>query len=66
MSRVDGDCAGSDAHALMSWHVVPTAVPRDTVSTPSLSVPASTAFAKACASFCNATHLIWQAVAIPY
>eukprot|EP00965_Chrysotila_dentata_P119685 3957049-Pleurochrysis_carterae.AAC.1 len=64
MSRVDGGCAGRDSHAL-SWHILPTAVPRDT-STPSLSVPTSTAFAKACASFRNATHLTSQAVATPY
>eukprot|EP00965_Chrysotila_dentata_P123940 4096619-Pleurochrysis_carterae.AAC.3 len=65
LSLVDGDCAGSDAHAL-SWHVAPTVVPRDTVSTPSLSVPISTAFTKACTSLCNATHLTSQVVAIPY
>eukprot|EP00965_Chrysotila_dentata_P182764 6035060-Pleurochrysis_carterae.AAC.1 len=49
MSRVEGDCAGRNSHAL-TWHVAPTAVPRDTFSTPSLAVPASTAFAEACAS----------------
>eukprot|EP00965_Chrysotila_dentata_P066161 2190122-Pleurochrysis_carterae.AAC.1 len=56
MNRVEGDRAGSDAHA-RSWHVAPKAVPRDTVSTPSLSVPTSTAFAKACASLRHAPHL---------
>eukprot|EP00965_Chrysotila_dentata_P099957 3302624-Pleurochrysis_carterae.AAC.2 len=62
MRRVDRDCAGSDAPG----HVAPTAIPRDTVSRPSFSVPTSTAFVKACASFCNATHLTSQAVAMPY
>eukprot|EP00965_Chrysotila_dentata_P121289 4010307-Pleurochrysis_carterae.AAC.1 len=60
MSRVEGDRAGGEAHAL-PWHVAPTAVPRDTVSTPSLSVPTSTAFSKACAALCDATHLTTQA-----
>eukprot|EP00965_Chrysotila_dentata_P084145 2778035-Pleurochrysis_carterae.AAC.1 len=61
MSRVEGDCAGRDAHAL-AWHVAPTAVPRDTLSAPSLVVPTSTAFAKACAHLCDATHLSPQSV----
>eukprot|EP00965_Chrysotila_dentata_P079702 2628617-Pleurochrysis_carterae.AAC.1 len=64
MSRVEGDCAaGRDSHAL-TWHVEPTAVPRNTFSQPSLAVPASTAFAKACASLCDATHLNSHLVAI--
>eukprot|EP00965_Chrysotila_dentata_P104802 3461372-Pleurochrysis_carterae.AAC.1 len=65
MSRVEGDCAGRDSHAL-TWHVAPTAVPRDKFSTPSLAVPASTAFVKACASLCDATHLTSHSVAVPY
>eukprot|EP00965_Chrysotila_dentata_P056111 1859817-Pleurochrysis_carterae.AAC.1 len=65
MSRVEGDCAGRDSHAL-TWHVASTAVPKDTFSTPSLAVPASTAFAKACASLCDTTHLTSHLVAVPY
>eukprot|EP00965_Chrysotila_dentata_P248180 6208199-Pleurochrysis_carterae.AAC.1 len=34
MNRVEGDCAGRDSHAL-TWHMEPTAVPRDTFSQPS-------------------------------
>eukprot|EP00965_Chrysotila_dentata_P099917 3301033-Pleurochrysis_carterae.AAC.1 len=65
MNRVEGDCAGRDSHAL-TWHIEPTAVPRDTFSQPSLAVPASTAFAKACASLCDATHLTSHLLAVPY
>eukprot|EP00965_Chrysotila_dentata_P260928 6214082-Pleurochrysis_carterae.AAC.1 len=65
MSRVEGDCAGSHAHAL-AWHVAPTAVPRDTFSAPSLVVPTSTAFAKACAHLCDATHPSPRSVVVSY
>eukprot|EP00965_Chrysotila_dentata_P178223 5886401-Pleurochrysis_carterae.AAC.1 len=65
MSRVDGECAGRDACAL-AWHAAPTAVPRDTFSTPSFVVPTSTAFAKACAHLCDAVHLSPQSVVVPY
>eukprot|EP00965_Chrysotila_dentata_P156729 5178313-Pleurochrysis_carterae.AAC.1 len=63
MSRVEGDCAGRDSHAL-NLHVEPTAVPRDTISQPSLAVPTSTAFATACVSLCDATHLTSHLVAM--
>eukprot|EP00965_Chrysotila_dentata_P013193 435360-Pleurochrysis_carterae.AAC.1 len=61
MSCVEGDCCGRDAHALVR-HVAPKAVPRDTLSAPSVVVPTSTAFAKACAHLCDATHLSPQSV----
>eukprot|EP00965_Chrysotila_dentata_P258954 6213406-Pleurochrysis_carterae.AAC.2 len=43
-----------------------TAVPRVTFSTPALAVPTSTAYAKACASLCDATLLTSHLVAVPY
>eukprot|EP00965_Chrysotila_dentata_P001429 46631-Pleurochrysis_carterae.AAC.1 len=41
-------------------------VSRDTSSRPSFVVPTSTAFAKACAHLCDATHLSPQSVVVPY
>eukprot|EP00965_Chrysotila_dentata_P127925 4230455-Pleurochrysis_carterae.AAC.1 len=44
----------------------PTPRPRLCLETESVSVSTSSAFAKACAELCDATHLTSQAVVIPY